>query len=240
MYKINGSLNINYHCIFYCCKQVTVGSFRKEEKKYMGYGRCNILWGRLWDCHVYVSEWLVCYLEKKIFSCSTKCKESTTRRRCVRDASARLRWGWAAGQSHCSTIQSSCFYTHIQLFQIFTPWGQCWNCVHLSSLHTQLELTLAFIFAAGQWVSLTETFRPLRWLLSSSVSLSLSLPLFVCACPHWLCFLFICLLISIFSFSSFIPFIIPFTLQSPILSLCSFSLPLSLPLPLSGPRQIVL
>lgn len=59
-----------------------------------------------------------------------------------------------------------CFHAHIQLFQIFTPWGQCWNCVHLSSLHTRQELTLAFICAAGQWASLTGTFRPLRWLLS--------------------------------------------------------------------------
>lgn len=82
-------------------------------------------------------------------------------------------WSWLAGQSHCSTILSSCFCAHLQQFLIFTPWGHCWNCIHLSSLHSQLELTLAFIFAVGQWVSLTETFRPLRWLLFSSVSFSL-------------------------------------------------------------------
>lgn len=77
-----------------------------------------------------------------------------------------LRWVWPAGQSSCSPMLLVCFHAHVQLFQIFTPWGQCWNCVHLSSLHTRQELTLAFICAAGQWASLTETFRPLRWLLS--------------------------------------------------------------------------
>lgn len=102
----------------------------------------------------------------------------------------------------------------------FYPRGQCWNCIHLSSLYTQLELTLAFIFAAGQWVSLTETFSPLRWLLSWSVTFSLSLPLFFfCAHPHPVCFLFLCILISISSFSSFVPFTIPFFFSS-ILSLC--------------------
>lgn len=77
-----------------------------------------------------------------------------------------LRWVWPAGQSSCSPMLLVCFHAHVQLFQIFTPWGQCWNCVHLLSLHTRQELTLAFICAAGQWASLTETFRPLRWLLS--------------------------------------------------------------------------
>lgn len=117
-----------------------------------------------------------------------------------------LRSGWAAGQSRCSTILTSCFYTYIQLFRIFTPWGQCWNCVHLSSLHTQLELTFAFIFAAGKWVSLTETSRPFRWLLSYSVSLSHSLLLFVCAHPTRFGSPFVCLLISISSFSPVVLF----------------------------------
>lgn len=79
-------------------------------------------------------------------------------------------WGEAAGRSHCSTVLS--FHT---LFLISTPWDQCRNFDHLSSVRTRLELTLALVFAAGQWVSLTETLRPFRWLLPSSVALSLSL-----------------------------------------------------------------
>lgn len=79
-------------------------------------------------------------------------------------------WGEAAGRSHCSTVLS--FHT---LFLISIPWDQCRNFDHLSSVRTRLELTLALVFAAGQWVSLTETLRPFRWLLPSSVALSLSL-----------------------------------------------------------------
>lgn len=86
-------------------------------------------------------------------------------------------WGEAAGRSlllilhyYCSTVLS--FHT---LFLISIPWDQCRNFDHLSSVRTRLELTLALVFAAGQWVSLTETLRPFRWLLPSSVALSLSL-----------------------------------------------------------------
>lgn len=91
----------------------------------------------------------------------------------------------------------------MQLFHSFNPWGQCWNCVHLSSLHTQQELTLAFISTVGRWVGLTETLRPLRWLLSSSVALSFPLPLSDSVQSNQFPLIYLFLLISRSAHSSF-------------------------------------
>lgn len=109
-------------------------------------------------------------------------------------------WGETMQQGS-STAVSCCHVStlYLTILDFFTPpWGWCCNRVHLSSLHTQLELTRAFIFAGGWWVSPTQTFRPLRRLLSSSVSLPISLPLFACAHSNHARFLFLC-----FSFPPF-------------------------------------
>lgn len=135
-------------------------------------------------------------------------------RPCIRGSST------AISCCHVSTL-------YLTISDFFTPsWGRCWNRVHLSSLHTQLELTRAFIFAGGRWVSPTQTFRPLRRLLSYSVSLPISLPLFACAHSNQARFLFLC-----FSFPPFFFHFLPF-LSSPFL--------FSTLRPLSGTRQIVL
>lgn len=137
-------------------------------------------------------------------------------------------WGETMQQGS-STAVSCCHVStlYLTISDFFTPpWGRCWNRVHLSSLHTQLELTCAFIFARGWWVSPTQTFRPLRRLLSSSVSLPISLPLFACAHSNHARFLFLCF--------SFPPFFFHF------LSFLSSLFLFSTLRPLSGTRQIVL
>lgn len=137
-------------------------------------------------------------------------------------------WGETMQQGS-STAVSCCHVStlYLTISDFFTPpWGRCWNRVHLSSLHTQLELTCAFIFARGWWVSPTQTFRPLRRLLSSSASLPISLPLFACAHSNHARFLFICF--------SCPPFVFHF------LSFLSSLFLFSTLRPLSGTRQIVL
>lgn len=152
-------------------------------------------------------------------------------------------WGKAEGRE--VTSQQNCiivfFFTlTFNYFWIFTPWDQCWNCVHLSSLHTQLELPLASFFAAGLWVSLTETLRPVRWLLSFS-SLRLSLCLFfpvssLIRFPLPLLYFILCFFPSLISFSSSSSLPLPLALLLSLILLHSSSLFFSL----ADRRQIVL
>lgn len=139
-----------------------------------------------------------------------------------RSAEVWLRQSWGQGSHITVELYLCIFFTYVQLLQIFTPWDQCWNCVHLSSLHTQLELTLASFFAAGLWVSPTETLRPVRWLLSFSFSSSFSLPLFPCVLSNRVSSLsnsplFYSSLLFFFSYFLFIP-PPPALLLSPVLS----------------------
>lgn len=141
---------------------------------------------------------------------------------------------------HIAVILWWCFSTRFQLFLIFYP------------LRSMLKLCSSFIPAhtAGanscihlcrRTVSETETFRPFRWLLSSSVSLSLSMPLFVCFHFHRVFSpLFPYLLISISaSYSLLLFFQHHYFSLSPLQSSLLSSLPLSFynSLSLSGLRH---